>query len=70
MVKLNERSRTYVFAQAISPLNDTDYTVENVRELLVSESGGHRLTTEDGGMIYIPYKWIAIEIDSEKGWEA
>ncbi len=70
MTKLNERSRTYVFEPREYPKLDKDYTVENVVELQVSKSGGHRLTTKDGGMVYIPFKWIAIEIQSDHGWEA
>ena len=60
---IHELSRTYIFS------DNTRYTVGNVRKVLVSKSGGHRLTTIKGGMVYIPYKWNAIEIQSNHGWE-
>ena len=65
MVKLeHEKSRIYVFP------NGGFYAVTNVKELLVSKSGGHRLTTADGLLVYVPFTWLAIEIESETGWEA
>lgn len=63
MAELNENSRTYYFP------DDEHFDISGVREIKVSSSGGHRLTTKEGTMYYIPFKWIAIEIDSDKGWE-
>ena len=64
MSKINESCRTYIFPR------DELMVIHNVRELLVSKSGGHRLTTKDGVMYYIPFKWIGIIIASDRGWEA
>ena len=64
MAKVNEKSRTYHFP------NRDMFTIKNVRILNVSDSGGHRITTKEGLMFYIPPKWIAIFISSKKGWEA
>lgn len=66
-----EKSRCYVFPHpsATDSTLYSDYQVDNVVDLVVSKSGGHRLTTKEGGMVYIPPKWIAIEIRSDKGWE-
>jgi len=61
---INEKSRTYYFP------NKETIVVDEVRILDVSKSGGHRLTTEKGTLLYIPYKWLAIAISSDKGWEA
>jgi len=63
MAKVNENSRRYLFP------NDEEIVIDNVRDIQVSSSGGHRLTTKEGGMVYIPFKWLAIDIDSDKGWE-
>jgi hypothetical protein len=68
----HEISRTYVFPQNTEPQQVcfySEYIVTDVVNLVVSKSGGHRLTTRNGGMVYIPPKWIAIEISSEHGWE-
>ena len=65
MPELNEKTRTYIYLGT-----DEYYTVYNVTHLAVSNSGGHRLTTGDGKLVYIAPKWIAIEIESDKGWEA
>ena len=64
MVELQETSRTYIFP------NKEQHEVYNVVDLQVSKSGGHRLTCANGAMVYIPFKWIAIQIISNHGWEA
>lgn len=64
MVQLQEQSRKYYF-----PGNET-FEVTSVRELVVSKSGGHRLTRANGKLVYIPPKWFAIKIKTKKGWQA
>lgn len=58
-VKLNEKSRIYVF-----PGGDT-ITLTNVVELIVRPSNSHRLKTGDGKLHIIPSGWIHIEIDAD-----
>lgn len=60
---IHENSRTYLFP------NNENIVVDNVRYVRVSESGGHRLTTRGGGMVYIPPTWLAIDVTSNRGWE-
>lgn len=61
---IQETTRCYIFP------NDEEYNVDGVIHISVSKSGGHRLTTKDGLMYYIPFTWLAIEIRSDHGWEA
>ena len=63
MTTINEKTRIYRFP------NGEWIEVEDVQELEVSSSGGHRITTKTGKMYYIPFKWLAIEIESDHGWE-
>lgn len=63
---LHEKSRVYYF-EAKDGFREIEVT--NVRELLVSKSGGHRLTKSDGYLVYIPTGWLAIKIHSNFGWE-
>ena len=46
----SEQSRTYVW---------TDYklSIDNPKELNISDSGGHRLVDEQGNSYYIPNTW-------------
>lgn len=62
MGKCNEKERTYIF-------DNTGISIKNVTNVDVSASGGHRITTADGVMVYVAPKWLAIEIDSVNGWE-
>lgn len=60
---LKENQRTYIF-----PGGET-ITIPQVRKLLVSTSGNHRLTTEDGRLHIIASGWLAITIeDDSKEW--
>jgi len=63
-VKLNppNRSRTYYFA------NGGYVTLKDVTELIVQDSGTHRLKTGDGKFHIIPSGWIHIELDID-GWQ-
>lgn len=56
--KLNETSRTYRYA-------DTDIRLEKVIELVVRESGTHRVKTADGLLHIIAPGWLAISIEDE-----
>lgn len=53
MGKCHEKERTYIF-------DNIDLCIPNVVNVDVSSSGG---------MVYVAPKWLAIEIDSEFGWE-
>jgi len=64
MSKVTEATRLYVFP------NNQKIRVDKVRELKVSDSGNHRLITENGNLHIIPFGWLHIEIESEVGkWE-
>lgn len=52
-----EKSRVYIFP------NDEKVTLENVTELMVSNSGNHRLKTQDGKHHIIPVGWLHIELE-------
>lgn len=60
-VSLKESSRTYYFP------GGEKIVLTNVTELVVRESGTHRLKTADDKLHIIPTGWIHIEID-EKDW--
>jgi hypothetical protein len=60
-IELSEKSRTYHF-----PKGDK-LTFEQVTELIVRESGTHRLKTADGKLHIIPVGWLGITID-ESEW--
>lgn len=62
MGECDEKQRTYVF-------DNKDITVKDVIKVDVSKSGGHRITTKDGGMVYVAPKWLAINIISDHGWQ-
>ncbi len=63
MSKVREISRTYIFE------HPNEVQVDDVRNIEVSDSGGHRLTCNNGSMIYVRAGWYAIEIESDFGWE-
>lgn len=58
VTKLNETSRTYRYA-------DTEIRLEKVIELVVRESGSHRVKTADGQLHIIASGWLAISIEDE-----
>jgi hypothetical protein len=62
-VKLNEKVRRYQFS-------DTWFTLYDVTELIVSESGNHRIKTKDGKLHIISPGWVHIEITpgAEQEW--
>lgn len=55
--KLNEKNRTYDFGEA------GKVVLHNVVELVVRESGTHRLKTADGNLHIVPEGWLHIEIE-------
>lgn len=59
-VKLKEKKRIYTFPQGDKVI------LENVTELIVRESGNHRLKTADGNLHIVPAGWIHIEIDDSE----
>ncbi|MDU4694236.1 MAG: hypothetical protein E6Y08_00345 [Paenibacillus sp.] len=60
-IQLKESSRTYFFP------NGSKVVLLNVIELIVRDSGTHRLKTADNKLHIIPVGWIHIEID-ESEW--
>lgn len=66
--KLNEKSRKYYFP--VSTNKDTTHLISidinEVRELIVRESGSHRLITKAKSKHIIPPGWIHIEIEDNK----
>ena len=63
MAEVNEKLRIYYFPK------DESIHVVGVTDIQVSKSGGHRLTNKLGQLWYIPTGWLAIQIDSDNGWE-
>jgi len=61
-IALEEQQRTYYFP------NGSSVKLTDVVELIVRESGTHRLKTKDGMMHIVPTGWICISIKSDKGW--
>jgi hypothetical protein len=59
-VEVQEKFRTYTYPGGHKVI------LQNVTELIVSESGTHRLKA-DGGLYIQPVGWISIHIDAE-GW--
>jgi len=59
---LNEKTRRYQFS-------DGAFTLYDVTELFVSESGNHRIKTKDGKLHIISPGWIHIEITPGNGQE-
>lgn len=60
-IKLNEKQRVYHFP------NNSSVVLNNVVELIVRDSGTHRIKTEDKKLHIIPTGWIHIEIN-EVDW--
>jgi hypothetical protein len=60
-IKLTEKERIYVFP------NNEKVVLKNVTELIVRDSGTHRLKTADGKLHIVRNGWIHIEID-ETEW--
>lgn len=60
-VQLKESKRTYHFPKG------EKVVLEKVTELIVSDSGNHRLKTADNKLHIVPPGWNHIEID-EKEW--
>lgn len=62
-VKIPEKQRTYFYPKEDGGFYEV--TVENVVEVMVSESGNHRLKTADKKLNIVPAGWLRIEIDAE-----
>lgn len=60
---LHEIERVYIFP------DDQELSIIKVRDVKVSESGGHRLTCDNKQLVYVRPGWLGIEIESTKGWE-
>lgn len=60
-ISLKEKQRIYYFP------NNNKVILNNIIELIVRESGTHRIKTEDKKLHIIPTGWIHIEID-EDNW--
>ena len=62
--KITEEYRIYTFP------NKEIIRIDKCRKLKVSNSGNHRIITEDGLLHIVPIGWLHIEIKSEVGdWE-
>lgn len=60
-IQLKESKRTYFFP------NNERVVLEQITELIVRDSGTHRLKTADNKLHIIPNGWLHIEID-ESDW--
>ena len=60
--KLNEIERVYHFA------GGDEVILNDVRELIVRQSGTHRIITKDKRLHIIHTGWIHIDIKSPKSW--
>lgn len=54
-LELEETSRTYFFP------NGSTLVIDDAVELSVSKNNAHHLTTRQGEIYIIPYKWLAIK---------
>lgn len=61
-ISVREKKRTYSF-----PCN-LAVVVENVTELIVRDSGSHRLKTKDGHLHTVPTGWLHLEIEGAEDW--
>lgn len=61
-IKLTEQTRTYYFP------NNEQVKLMNVVELIVRDSGTHRLKTADNKLHIIPIGWLHIEIEDKGEW--
>lgn len=62
-IALTEKVRTYDFGHGKTVV------LENVTQLVVRESGSHRLSTADGKLHIVAPGWVAIHIDDDgKDW--
>jgi len=55
ILELEETSRTYFFP------NDSKLIIDDAVKLSVSQNNTHQLTTRQGEIYIIPYKWLAIK---------
>lgn len=55
-----EKSRKYTFA------NGSVVWLRSVKRLAVSDSGTHRLETDDGKKHIVPVGWVHIEIETDE----
>ncbi|AEO93481.1 gp222 [Bacillus phage G] len=62
-IKLNEKKRTYKY---VRDGKIVEVILENVIELIVRESGSHKIKTSDGKLHYLPSDYIHIEIEDDK----
>lgn len=58
---VEESKRKYTFS-------NTYITLENVTEIMVSNSNNHKIKTADGKLHIISSGWIHIEITSDRDW--
>lgn len=63
-IALHEKTRTYSF-----PKGEVVELLQVV-ELIVSDSGNHRLKTADGLLHIVPTGWLHIEILDDGEWTA
>lgn len=63
-IQLTEKTRVYDFG-------DQQVQLDDVRELIVRDSGTHRVRTADGQLHIIAPGWLAIHIDDDgNDWTA
>lgn len=60
---VHEINRTYIFPNA------QELSLDSIKKINVSKSGGHRLINDQKTMFYIPPTWLGIRIKSNKSWE-
>lgn len=61
IIKLEEPERVYIY-----PGGDT-VTIKDVTELVVRDSGTHRLKDKDGNLWIIAKGWLAIKVRTPDG---
>ena len=59
--QVKEKKRKYTFVGATVELED-------VEQIIITDSNNHRINTSDGLLHIIPPKWIHIEIESDGIW--
>jgi len=59
---VNEKTRKYTFE------NGKTIELEDVEQIIITDSNNHRINTSDGKLHIIPPTWIHIEIESDGIW--
>lgn len=60
ILEFKEKSRKYIYS------NGFKLNIKNVIDVTISDSGNHRIETEDGKKYIVTTGWVAVELDTEQ----